>query len=290
MDGVDMVQTALERGNELAGEVIRRIEAPPRPKADPCDRCLLAEGDSWFHNPWVDVLSMLEDRYGYEVASVARVGDTLERIAYEPSQLDRLTRTLERLLRRGVTPEAVLISAGGNDAVRENFSVLLEHARSPRPGINPGMVDALVNDRLKYAMVTLTAALGRVTESLLGSPLPILVHGYGYGVPDGRGFLGGFGPLPGPWLEPAFRAKGYTDPERRRVAVHALIDSFNTMLAEIPTIKGLSHVHPVDVRPLLPDHGDYRMWWANELHPTSDGFERVASAFHSKLERLRASS
>ena len=46
------------------------------------------------------------------------------------------------------------------------------------------------------------SAVTAACQDLLGAPVPILLHGYDYPVPDGRGFLGGWGPLPGPWLEP----------------------------------------------------------------------------------------
>src|SRR4029079_17971468 len=39
---------------------------------------LIAEGDSWFDYPLNDVLSDLEDSYGYDVESVAHLGDTVE--------------------------------------------------------------------------------------------------------------------------------------------------------------------------------------------------------------------
>jgi hypothetical protein len=43
-----------------------------------------------------------------------------------------------------------------------------------------------------------------------------VLHGYDYPVPDGRGVLGGGGALPGPWLDPAFRAKGFSPIEVRK--------------------------------------------------------------------------
>jgi hypothetical protein len=42
---------------------------------------LLAEGDSWFDYPLEDVLSALELR-GYDVESVAHMGDLIEDMAY----------------------------------------------------------------------------------------------------------------------------------------------------------------------------------------------------------------
>jgi hypothetical protein len=52
---------------------------------------LVAEGDSWFDYPFVDVLSVLEDDYGYDVESVAHKGDRVEDMAYEGGQLDEFS-------------------------------------------------------------------------------------------------------------------------------------------------------------------------------------------------------
>jgi hypothetical protein len=43
---------------------------------------LIAEGDSWFDYPFQDVLSALEDDYGFDVESVAHKGDNVEDMAY----------------------------------------------------------------------------------------------------------------------------------------------------------------------------------------------------------------
>lgn len=120
----------------------------------------------------------------------------------------------------------------------------------------------------------------------MGRRLPVLVHGYDYAVPDGRGFLGGWGPLPGPWLEPSFREKGYMDDPRRRSLVRDLIDAFNQMLGDLASTPGISHVTYVDLRNTLPtSDSEYRQWWANELHPTRSGFLRVAQRFAEEIRQ-----
>jgi len=62
-----------------------------------------------------------------------------------------------------------------------------------------------------------TNAPTEVCKKRLNRRLAIL-HGYDYPVPDGRAFMGGWGFLPGPWLEPGFREKGFEQmPERIRL-------------------------------------------------------------------------
>jgi hypothetical protein len=152
------------------------------------DRVLVAEGDSWFYYPFTDVLKELEDRHGFDVESVSHWGDTIEEMAYSEGQPDDFARKIEKLIRNGRTPEAVLLSGGGNDL------------------------------------------------------------------------------------------------EANKAVIEDLIDRFNTMLADLPSVPGMGHVQVLDVRPALRNDSDvYEDWWANELHPTGQGFRAVAQMFADAL-------
>src|SRR5262245_35589150 len=80
---------------------------------------LVAEGDSWFDYPFHDVLTMLEDEHGYDVESVAHKGDTVEDMAHSGGQFDAFARLLEKLIRQGRVPNAILLSGGGHDVRSE---------------------------------------------------------------------------------------------------------------------------------------------------------------------------
>ena len=249
----------------------------------PARATLVAEGDSWFNYPFHDVLSMLEDHHGYDVESVAHAGDTVEAMAYSGGQLGSFTSTIEKLLRRGVVPAAILLSGGGNDVAGDEFAVLLDHALSPSPGLNDMVVRGVIEGRVKNAYVTILSAVTAICEQRTGHTIPIVMHGYDHPVPDGRGILGGFGPLPGPWLQPGFRQKGFDDPASTLAIVGDLIDRFNAMLQTIPQIAGLGHVRYLDLRGTLKDDNTYKTWWANELHPTERGFAAIADKFANVL-------
>jgi lysophospholipase L1-like esterase len=245
---------------------------------------LVAEGDSWFDYPFFDVLEELEDLHGYDVESVAHKGDPIETMAYAGGQLEEFARRLEKILRRGVTPKAILLSGGGNDVAGDAFGMLINHARSAIAGLNDDVVRGVIDQRVRMAYVTILSAVTAVCQDKLGQPVPILVHGYDYAVPDGRGFLGGWGPLPGPWLEPGYREKGFGQLQDRIALTRTLIDRFNAMLAQIPAV--FPHVHYVDLRNTLSSGPDYRDWWDNEFHPTQQGFERIADTFAQVLSAL----
>jgi lysophospholipase L1-like esterase len=246
---------------------------------------LVAEGDSWFDFPLADVLDLLEDEHGYDVESVARAGDRLEDMAYARSQAEGLSRALERVLRRGEAPRAILLSGGGNDVAGAELAMLLEHACSPEPGLNEDVVRGVLETRVRNAFITLIARVGGVASARLGAPVPVLVHGYARPVPDGRGFLGGWGPLPGPWLRPALRQKGFEDLARGRALLGDLIDRFNAMLRGVAALPGFEHVRYLDLRPELSSGGRHEDWWADELHPTKRGFRAIAARFAAAIEQ-----
>jgi lysophospholipase L1-like esterase len=247
---------------------------------------LLAEGDSWFDYPMHDVLRLLEDDHAYDVRSVAHRGDRLESMAYVPGQFEAFTRALEKVIREGRVPRAVLLSGGGNDIAGDEFQMLLNHALSEHPGLSEPVLTGVIDERLRDACVFALRAYTRLCERRTGRPLPILVHGYDYPVPDGRGVAGGWGPLPGPWLRPGFLMKGFEDLAVTTGMVQALIDRFNRMLAGVAAAAEFAHVRYVDLRGTLSNGRDYRRWWANELHPNGRGFARIAGRFADVLGAL----
>jgi len=250
---------------------------------------LVAEGDSWFDYPFFDVLEELEDGYNYDIESVAHKGDSAEEMAYDPNQLAGLARKLERLKREGRTPRAVLLSGGGNDIAGEAFAFLLNHKKSGLPPVNASMVVGLVDERLRTTIVSLASAVTELCRQSFGSKIPALIHGYDYPVPDGRGYLGGFWTLPGPWLEPGFRQKGYQDLQERVDVMVTLIDHFNALLEGVAGGPGLEHLEYVNLRGVLSNRLQgrrYKTWWSDELHPTERGFAEIAGRFDQAIRQL----
>jgi hypothetical protein len=251
---------------------------------------LVAEGDSWFDYPGLDVLGALEEQ-GYDTVSVAHAGHTAEAMAYSDTQLVEFTKKIEGVVRSGRIPKAILLSAGGNDVAGDEFAMLVNHRLAPNAGLNDGVVDGVINDRVRNAYVTILAKVTETCRLRAGRTIPIVLHGYDWPVPDGRGFLGGAFFLPGPWLEPGFRLKGFNLKDSVQFAkmvtmMKDLINRFNNMLDAVVGLPDFSHVRHLDLRQTLSNGADYKKWWANELHPTDRGFTAVAKKYADVLATL----
>ena len=69
------------------------------------------------------------------------------------------------------------------------FGMLLNNAFSPIAGLDKEVVDGVLNERIIAAYASMLASITASCEKYFSKKLPILVHGYDYPVPDGRGFL-----------------------------------------------------------------------------------------------------
>lgn len=246
---------------------------------------LVAEGDSWFDYLWFDILNMLESKHGFDVESVAKAGDRIEDIAYTGGQLAKFKKVLEKMLRRIELPKAILLSGGGNDVAGDEFFMLLDHASSANPGLNEDVVRGVIDVRIRNAYVAMVSAVTDLCVKTTGHTIPIIVHGYDWPVPDGRGFGDGWPipGLPGPWLRPGFHRKGFMSQTQNKETMRSLIDRFNKMVKSVA--DGFPHVRFVDLRGTLPGGTTYQRWWANELHPTEKGFEAVAARFADAITK-----
>ena len=255
-------------------------------RAEPRERAfIVAEGDSWFDYPGTDVLDVLRRDYRYRVWSVAHRGDTLESMAYNSGQYRRFAERLLEAKEDGKTPKAILLSGGGNDVSGGALSVFLD----PRPdGLNAMAVDWFIGTRLRNALSTLLVGINSIlAKEFKHHTVPLLVHGYAPPVPDGRGFWGGWVFLPGPWLRPSFDQKGYADRQRNIDLMSDLINRYNDMVKAVVNEQRDLGAKYVDLRDILSnDVKRYRKDWRNELHPTPDGFRRIAKRFHEVIDGI----
>ena len=128
------------------------------------------------------------------------------------------------------------------------------------------------------------------SSKLYNHKIPILIHGYDYAVPDGRGVRFLVKTVSGPWFKPAFKKKGYRDLAENTKTIKKLTGRFNEMLSNLSA--GFPHVHHVDVRKSLKNslkNELYKDYWANEFHPTDKEFKLVAKKFHKVIKTLKNS-
>jgi hypothetical protein len=294
-------EASFAKGQTLADQVLREQDRPEG-VALLADRqplgIVIAEGDSWFSYPGLDVISALKgqtlpNRDWYRVYSAASPGDTVESMAYDRHQLEGFADEFRKVVDAGGQEQvqAILLSGGGNDIAGREFHMFLNHAQaSAGTVVDAAVADAFI-DRVGRSLESLIGSAAMFADRILGrANVRIVIHGYANPVPDGRPFLFGW-PLPGPWLEPGFMAKGYpnaTLPElRRNTDVMAdLITRFNRRISQIPSRLPGRNVAYVDLtRVLTNDLASYRNDWSNELHPSDGAFKRVAAALHTAIRR-----
>jgi hypothetical protein len=132
----------------------------------------------------------------------------------------------------------------------DEFGMLLNNFYSPVSAWDRKMLSGLLEDRISTAYTQMLGRITKLCQGMFQKMVPILVHGYDYPVPDGRGFLGGW-PFPGPWLEPGFRQKNFEDLGQRISMMMDVMDRFNKLVSGLSKSPGLEHVRYIDLRDTL---------------------------------------
>lgn len=102
----------------------------------------------------------------------------------------------------------------------------------------------------------------------------IFIHAYDFAQPTGQGVCG-----LGPWLKPSLDLRGWTDFPAAAQVVKDVLQAFDKLVAQLEQ----QHKNVVYVRTqgTLSPATD----WANELHPTEQGFEKIAAVFLQALRK-----
>lgn len=254
----------------------------------------IAEGDSWFDYlpAWAedptrgDLINQLnlyteDNDRKFNIFRVAEAGDTVENMVFghntdqnsrpEENQLGKILRLIGEY-----KPAFFLFSGGGNDIVGETLDSLVNHAVLED---NLGLIrtdnfDYILNKVFKDIFEYL------ISEITLAKPdIHIFVHGYGYAIPNGKPVIGvpRFGFI-GPWMAPTFARKQISLAKGEKI-IQELIDLFNDFLKKIANSH--PNVHYLDLRNIIKPND-----WANELHLTVDGYEKVAREYINHLDSV----
>ena len=213
-------------------------------------RVVILEGNSWFDlpSPHADLAQAIED-LDYGVMSVAERGDTLENMAFN-GQLVQIAIQFRTLAHYNKRPVAILLSGGGNEIVGPNLQFILNHHKSTMGSSDQQREsrwsESILNGalvRYQSYMFDYIAAVSFLCETLAQDEelklskidcnnIPIVIHGYDYPLSSGKGFkyLWLFR-LEGPWLEPSFDAKAYSQQSANNI-LRELVNAFNESLLE----------------------------------------------------------
>jgi hypothetical protein len=273
---VDRVKMGMQRSRARPGT----DAAPAAAQLD-----LLAIGDSWFDYP----LNGNDVSFSGDTSIVAQLGQTgspppliLSQALYGQATTSVLSYENQERIANVTSdptqwingsPDAILVSMGGDDLAGDQFAIYLQFKGS---GLDPvRFQDAL--DSVQASYLDLFAFRDSIAPKTL-----IIGHCYDYAIPNGLAPA-----CAGPWLLPSLEFAGY-NPTSGLPIVSNMIDMFHDML------KGLAGTANnfvlIDTRNTLQRVASVPDGWANELHPFPTGFANLAQKFSSALLGLPAKS
>jgi hypothetical protein len=166
---------------------------------------------------------------------------------------------------------------------------LLKPLREGDDPLDQGKVSGFIDGMLFSCYDTVIKTLTTNSET------PLLIHGYDYPIPDGRGDMVLIDPS-GPWLLPSFKAHGYDIIGNRQhlslasEVMKRLIDRLNAAIKKVVSAYP-DRAHYVELTGTLASHlatpDDYKLLWANELHPHEQGFDLLAAQVAKQLKALK---
>jgi hypothetical protein len=229
---------------------------------------MLAEGDSWFDYPLhTDTIGWIKELGSQEplILTLAHHGDAV----VDMLGVAQRQRIIKFLQDRDHGPfDALLFSGGGNDIAGDRFclwALKFVAGSDPAHGVD--------RERLSHMNGVIRAAyvdLFNIRQELAPN-CTIFVHGYDFALPTGRGVCGF-----GPWLKPSLDFLGWTEPAAAAGIVKEVLRSFDKVLSQLE--QQFPKVVYVRTQGTLAA-GD----WANELHPTSEGFKKIGAKFVDAL-------
>lgn len=264
---------------------------------------ILAQGDSWFsigafppaftsNVPLQMVLSK-----STVIVDCARPGHVLQHMTSTTTDRMFLRQLAGPLSRRW---KAIMVSGGGNDLIdavgvppSKPAKQRLLAAPKERPAAPASMDDYIsapgwtqLADHLSAVFKQLVAARNGGQNRLT----PMLFHTYAHLVPRPSGAGLGFGPWLQPWLARYDVPQTDWAPLAARL-IDRLAELLQSLVAAQQALDPACALHIVDTRTaaLLPsdpaaedESGDF----INEIHPTSDGYGKLAAVWRASLDPL----
>jgi hypothetical protein len=241
---------------------------------------ILAVGDSWFWYPFNNVLESIAKLPnlldGYR--NIQAVGANGKLLAdYVGAGQYASTMDWYLLPQNRVNFNVFMISGGGNDAVdyKQLFNRNCAGYTDPAQCISAQGLDGFLG-KMVNAMGSLIHTIRWAYKDEPAAIRPILINGYDYPIPDGRGFdLAGL-TVKGPWLSKALNDAG-VDPDMglRTAVVRHIFAALDSALATFDDPN--NDVIFIRSAGTLNGGPGYKTDWVNELHPTPAGFDKIVS-------------
>ncbi len=251
----------------------------------------LAEGDSWFTMgaiPTSNILFQMRFPKSAMIVNCAMPGDTIKHMA---------TIATNRGLIRGLTKgagapwDAILLSGGGNDLIDDFPNLLVEPTERGGLKVN-SPEDYFSEAQIAGLMQRIQRGYGRIVALRDGPDapsknVPMVCHTYDLPTANNSPsrFLG-VGVV-GPWLYRAYMAAQI--PEEDWMEVTRYI--FGRLADALLELDGaFPNFHVIDTRGLLtpaqPGSRGASGDWMNEIHPTDDGYVKIAVPMVAKVLSL----
>jgi hypothetical protein len=244
----------------------------------------LAIGDSWFEYPLYDNGPFFEETAIVAPVQLGSMGNpsphilnqalhgqaTTAMLTWENQEalISLLEDPSQWLNQSTRLPDAILVSAGGDDIVGDQFAIYLDYGGS---GLNAARFQGVL-DSVQASYMDLFAF-----RDIFAKGVPIIGHCYDYAIPNGVVPLC----VQTAWLQPSLEFAGYDYAEGMAIVVQ-MIDGFHGMLSGLASNAAYNFTL-VDTRNTLTRDANPLTGWANEIHPYFAGFRSLAGEFLTAL-------
>src|SRR5262245_40137656 len=277
------IKRSLGARRKLKKKTKKKAKVPKVPKV-PLD--FLAIGDSWFEYPLYNEVLSFQNNAIVAKSQLGSMGSPPPQILNQAlhgqattamlswENQDKMITVLQDpdqwLNEETGLPDAILVSAGGDDLVGDQLAIYLDYGGG---GLNLKRFQGVL-DSVQASYFDLFAL-----RDLFAKDVPIIGHCYDYAIPND------VHPIctSSAWLWPSFNFAGYDYNEGSEI-VTDMIDLFHDMLAGLASDPA-NNFSFINTRNTLTRDATQPSGWANEIHPWYPGFTALADAF---LVGLRA--
>lgn len=284
---------AIKLNTEQLDSIRRMEEALPQNRIRTQYK-ILAEGDSWFAYPKEyfffgdasNVVTQLRELYPIlKIKNISSNGDEAVAMIVGSSKLD----FLDRITREEF--DLILFSGGGNDIVgRYDFEYFLqpqENASDFRSYIVMERFERRLNqirnaytDLIELVVLACQLEIAKAESARISKIPPIVTHTYDIAIPNSQGavFAGGLFELDEgrSWMQPYMEKYGIKDLEIQQRIVKFMLEELARMLGEIEA-EYSEYFKVVNTQGTLEPNE-----WLNEIHPTPQGFEKIARKIYEE--------